>query len=136
MFFFLYQTDFVFIDIRNLISENVLFFISRMWISYIKSLIFWYQKIFFWFHKFEFLKSDNDFWYPKMSCIFYIRFFIDIRNWNFWYPKMCYFFISDIKNLFFWYQKFIFWNHKFELEFLFFYIKNVNFWYQKFTFLI
>ena len=139
-----------------LIPENVLFFISRMWFTYIKNLIFWYQiiflisqirileindffisqkmsgffyirQIFYWYQEFESLKTEN-------ALIFISRMWIsDIKNQIFWHQKSFF----DITSSSSWNQTMIFdisnsffWYHKFEFEFFIFYIKNVDFWYQ------
>ena len=85
----------------------------------------------FWYHKFEFLKSDNDILISE-NVLFFLYQECDIQNLIFWYQKS-----------FFWYHKFVwcFWYQIFLLisgiwifdirKCLIFY-----FWYQEFDFFI
>lgn len=78
----------------------------RKWISDIKNSIFWYQILFPWYQKFEFLiKKYDSFCDIKKSISLYQKsFFFYMRNWFYdmknsnwlWYQEL-YFLISEIQ---------------------------------------
>ena len=82
-------------ELEFFISENVLFFKIKNVIYLYPECDFLISEINFLISRIRILEIRLIFWYQKMSGVFYIRFFIDIRNLNLWKQKMSYFLYQE-----------------------------------------